>query len=43
MDYVVARLARRAPERRILAGVLGDFADARAALHPAYLWGLLRP
>ena len=43
MDYVVARLARRAPERRILAGVLGDFADARAALHPGYLWGLLRP
>ncbi len=43
MDYVVARLARRAPQRRVLAGVLGDFADARAALHPGYLWGLLRP
>jgi geranylgeranyl reductase family protein len=43
MDYVVARLARRAPQRRVLAGVLGDFTDARAALHPGYLWGLLRP
>jgi geranylgeranyl reductase family protein len=43
MDYVVLRLAQRAPQRRVLAGVLGDFADARAALHPGYLWGLLRP
>ena len=43
MDYVVARLARRAPQRAVLAGVLGDFADARTALAPSYLWGLLRP
>jgi menaquinone-9 beta-reductase len=43
MDYVVYRLARRPNVREVLTGVLGDFADARAALSPLYLWALLRP
>jgi flavin-dependent dehydrogenase len=43
MDYVTARLARRERTRAILTGVLGDFADPRAALTPRYLWSLLRP
>jgi flavin-dependent dehydrogenase len=43
MDYVVARLERRARARRVMAGVIGDYMDARAALSPAYMWTLLRP
>jgi geranylgeranyl reductase family protein len=43
MDYVAARLADRPAPRGILTGVLGDYADARAALSPLYLWSLLRP
>jgi flavin-dependent dehydrogenase len=43
MDYAVARLDRRERVREIMTGVLGDFADARAALSPLYLWSLLRP
>ena len=43
MDYVVTRLDRRARVREIMTGVLGDFADAKAALSPMYLWSLLRP
>ncbi|HKP54513.1 MAG TPA: NAD(P)/FAD-dependent oxidoreductase [Chloroflexia bacterium] len=43
MDYVTARLSRRDEPRKVLTGVLGDFADARAALSPLYLWSLLRP
>jgi menaquinone-9 beta-reductase len=43
MDYVVTRLARRAGVRDVMTGVLGDFADPKAALSPAYLWSLLRP
>jgi geranylgeranyl reductase family protein len=43
MDYVVARLYRRAAVRDIMTGVLGDFADAKAAISPLYLWSLLRP
>ncbi len=43
MDYVTARLASRESTRAILTGVLGDFADPRAALTPRYLWSLLRP
>jgi flavin-dependent dehydrogenase len=43
MNYAAARLARREGVRATMAGVLGDFADARAALSPAYLWLLLRP
>ncbi len=43
MDYVVSRLGRREDARQVLTGVLGDFADARAALSPLYLWSLLRP
>jgi len=43
MDYVAPRLAGRPPQLAIMAGVLGDLLDARQALTPAYLWGLLRP
>ena len=43
MDYVIARMERRASVRDILTGVLGDYADPRAALSPMYLWSLLRP
>jgi flavin-dependent dehydrogenase len=43
MDYVVSRLARRESVRRTMTAVLGDFADARTALSPLYLWSLLRP
>lgn len=43
MDYVVSRLDKRDRARQILTGVLGDFADPRAALSPLYLWSLLRP
>ncbi|HYP40353.1 MAG TPA: NAD(P)/FAD-dependent oxidoreductase, partial [Chloroflexia bacterium] len=43
MDYVVKRLDRRDEARMLLTGVLGDIADARAALSPLYLWSLLRP
>ncbi len=43
MDYVVSRLARRDKARHTMTAVLGDFADARAALSPLYLWSLLRP
>jgi geranylgeranyl reductase family protein len=42
-DYVVTRMQRRARVRTVMAGVLGDYADPRAALTPAYLWSLLRP
>ncbi|MBF6612015.1 MAG: geranylgeranyl reductase family protein [Chloroflexi bacterium] len=43
MDYVASRLAERPKVRAVLTGVLGDFADPRAALSPFYLWSLLRP
>ncbi len=43
MDYVTARLSKRDKPRKVLTEVLGDFADARAALTPLYLWSLLRP
>jgi flavin-dependent dehydrogenase len=43
MDYVAARLEKRQAPREILAGVLGDYSDAHAALSPFYLWSLLRP
>ncbi len=43
MDYVTARLASRPVPRQILTGVLGDYADPKAALSPGYLWSLLRP
>ncbi len=43
MDYVASRLARRIEVRNLLAGVIGDFADPRAALSPLFLWALLRP
>ncbi|MGI8588977.1 MAG: NAD(P)/FAD-dependent oxidoreductase [Chloroflexia bacterium] len=43
MDYVAPRLAARPGRLAVMSGVLGDFTDARAALTPGYLWGLLRP
>src|SRR5205823_4086566 len=43
MDYVVSRIARRADVRNLLAEVLGDYGDARAALSPLFMWSLLRP
>jgi geranylgeranyl reductase family protein len=43
MDYVAARLANRPAPLHTITGVLGDFADARAALSPMFLWSLLRP
>ncbi|HEY0070086.1 MAG TPA: hypothetical protein VGE04_08990, partial [Chloroflexia bacterium] len=43
MDYVAARLANRPAPLNTITGVLGDFADARAALSPTFLWSLLRP
>ncbi len=43
MDYVAARLAARPAPLNTITGVLGDFADARAALSPTFLWSLLRP
>jgi menaquinone-9 beta-reductase len=43
MDYVAGRLAARPGVREIMTGVLGDYADARSALSPKYLWSLLRP
>jgi menaquinone-9 beta-reductase len=43
MDYVAERLASRPVPRQTLTGVLGDYADAKAALSPLYLWSLLRP
>jgi hypothetical protein len=43
MNYVVPRLARRPGQLAVMSGVIGDYADARRALTPAYLWGLLRP
>lgn len=43
MDYVAARLAKRPAPLDTITGVLGDFADARTALSPMFLWSLLRP
>ncbi|MDI3339237.1 MAG: geranylgeranyl reductase family protein [Sphaerobacter sp.] len=43
LDYALTRSARRPATGTLLTGVLGDYAPARAALHPAFLWSLLRP
>ena len=43
MDYVAARLPNRPSALNTITGVLGDFADARRALSPVFLWSLLRP
>lgn len=43
MDYIVKRVDKRQNVRAVLTGVLGDYADARAALSPAYLVALMRP
>jgi hypothetical protein len=39
----IGNLSRRPALAAVLAGVLGDYHPARAALHPAYLAALLRP
>jgi menaquinone-9 beta-reductase len=41
--YVVGNLARRPQSAVLIKGVLGDYRPARPALHPGYLWSLLRP
>ena len=41
--YVVDNLARRPRSAMLIKGVLGDYRPARPALHPGYLWSLLRP
>lgn len=43
MDYIAGRLPARPGTLNVMTGVIGDFADARAALSPLYLWSLLRP
>jgi len=43
LNYVAPRLARRPGQLTVMAGVLGDFMDARHALSPLYLAALLRP
>ena len=43
MNYAAVRLVKREGVRTTMAGVLGDFTDARAALSPLYLWSLLKP
>jgi flavin-dependent dehydrogenase len=41
--YVVGNLARRPKSAGLMKGVLGDYRLAGPALHPGYLWSLLRP
>jgi geranylgeranyl reductase family protein len=41
--YAIGNLSRRPALAAVLAGVLGDYHPARAALRPAYLAALLRP
>lgn len=43
LDYVAPRLARRPRQLAVMAGVLGDFLDARRALSPLYLARVLLP
>jgi len=43
LEYVAPRLRDRHPARRLLSAVLGDYADARRALSPAFVFELLRP
>lgn len=43
LDYAVARIASRPEIEAGLTGVLGDYAPARPALHPGFLWALLKP
>jgi hypothetical protein len=43
LDYVAPRLARRPRQLAVMAGVLGDFLDARRALSPFYLAAVLLP
>lgn len=43
LDYALARIATRPAIEERLTGVLGDYAPARLALHPSFLWALLKP
>lgn len=43
LDYALARIATRPAVEARLSGVLGDYAPARPALHPAFLWSMLKP
>ena len=43
LTYALRRLARRPAQAAVLGAALGDYANAAAALRPAYLLGLLRP
>ena len=43
LSYVLRRLATRERQGDVLGAVLGDYHPASAALHPTFLWGLLRP
>jgi hypothetical protein len=42
-EYVVRRLNDRPQVAQALSGVLGDYQSAKPALHPRFLWGLLKP
>jgi flavin-dependent dehydrogenase len=43
LAYALRRLATRESQGDVLGAVLGDYHPASAALHPRFLWGLLRP
>ncbi len=43
MNYIAPRLAARPQPRAQLAAVMGDLADPRTILNPAFFWHLLRP
>ena len=42
-EYALRRLRERPAAARVFCDVLGDYRPARPALHPAYLFSLLRP
>ncbi len=43
LEYVSPRMLERPAVRATLSSVLGDLTDARRALHPRFLLGVLRP
>ncbi len=43
LAYALRRLAARPAAHAVLGGVLGDYRPAAEALHPAWLWSLLKP
>lgn len=42
-EYIIRNLAERPRVAELLSGVLGDYLPADWALHPRFLWSLLRP